>query len=153
MKRQAVQAEKQLPMVRRFNFDEVSFGYTADQAIEEAGRCLQCKDSPCSNMCPVEIDVPRFIHAISEGEFDEAIAVIKEKNSLPCVTGRVCPQEVQCQSACIMGRAGNPISIGLLERFVADREQEKEVEIPDKPPSTGRKVAVIGAGPAGLSCG
>ena len=97
MERQAVQAEKQLPEARRCNFNEVSFGYTADQTISEASRCLQCNDAPCSSMCPVGIDIPRFIHAISKGKFDEAIRVIKEKNSLPCVTGRVCPQEVQCQ--------------------------------------------------------
>lgn len=151
MERQAVQAEKQLPEARRCNFNEVSYGYTADQAMSEASRCLQCNDAPCSSMCPVEIDIPRFIHAISGGKFDEAIGVIKEKNSLPCVTGRVCPQEVQCQSTCIMGRAGEAISIGLLERFVADREQENGVKVPMKNPGTGTKVAVIGAGPAGLT--
>ena len=151
MQRQAVEPIKQEAEKRRSNFLEVSNGYDRGQAMEEANRCLQCKHSPCSKMCPVGIDVPGFIKAIAGGDFDSAISVIKERNSLPCVTGRVCPQEMQCQSACIMGKAGDPISIGRLERFVADYEHKKGVEAPELPPSNGKKVAVIGAGPAGLT--
>lgn len=151
MERQAVHAEKQLANDRRSNFLEVSMGYTKDQAVNEASRCLQCKNSPCIKMCPVEIDIPLFIKAIADRRFDHAIDIIKEKNSLPCITGRVCPQELQCQSACVMGNIGDPVSIGKLERFVADLEQIKGVSTPVRAPSNGMKVAVIGAGPAGLT--
>lgn len=151
MQKQAIEPTKQEADIRKSNFLEVSKGYTKEQAVEEAKRCLQCKHSPCTKMCPVDIDVPRFIKAVSMGEFDSAIAIIKEKNSLPCITGRVCPQELQCQSACVMGKAGDPVSIGRIERFVADYEQEKGVELPEIHLRTGKKVAVIGAGPAGLT--
>lgn len=151
MEKLAVQAQKQPAEERRQNFFEVSNGYNEKEAVLEASRCLQCKNSPCSKMCPVEIDVPRFIKTISEGNFENSISIIKEKNSLPCITGRVCPQELQCQSACVMGNIGDPISIGRLERFVADLEQAKGVSMPDKKPSNHKKVAVVGAGPAGLT--
>lgn len=151
MEKLAVQAQKQSAEERTQNFFEVSNGYTAEQAILEASRCLQCKNSPCSTMCPVEIDVPSFIKAIADERFEDAIRIIKDKNSLPCITGRVCPQELQCQSACVMGKLGDPISIGRLERFVADREQEQGVVLPEKLPSNGNRVAIIGAGPAGLT--
>ncbi|MDI6690801.1 MAG: NADPH-dependent glutamate synthase [Candidatus Bathyarchaeota archaeon] len=142
---------KQKPEVRRRNFNEVALGYTEEQAIEEASRCLQCPKPQCVPGCPVEIDIPAFIKLIREGKFDEAVKKIKEKNSLPAICGRVCPQEEQCQMNCVLGKAGDPINIGRLERFVADWERQKGVTIPEKAPATGKKVAIIGAGPAGLT--
>ncbi|MEM2912496.1 MAG: NADPH-dependent glutamate synthase [Candidatus Bathyarchaeia archaeon] len=142
---------KQKPEERRHNFNEVALGYTEEQALAEANRCLQCPKPQCVQGCPVEIDIPAFIKLIKERNFDAAIKKIKEKNSLPAICGRVCPQEEQCQKFCVMGKAGDPVSIGRLERFVADYELQKGVEIPPLPPPTGKKVAVIGAGPAGLT--
>ncbi|MEM3673046.1 MAG: NADPH-dependent glutamate synthase [Candidatus Bathyarchaeia archaeon] len=142
---------KQDPKVRIRNFNEVALGYTEEQALAEANRCLQCKNSPCVKGCPVEIDIPAFIKLLREGKFEESIRKIKEKNSLPAICGRVCPQEEQCQKECTLGKVGDPVSIGRLERFVADWERQKGFNIPDKPPPTGKKVAVIGAGPAGLT--
>ncbi|MEM3699951.1 MAG: NADPH-dependent glutamate synthase [Candidatus Bathyarchaeia archaeon] len=142
---------KQKPEVRRHNFNEVALGYTEEQAIEEASRCLQCPKPQCVPGCPVEIDIPAFIKLIREGKFDEAVKKIKEKNSLPAICGRVCPQEEQCQMNCVLGKAGDPVNIGRLERFVADWERQKGVTIPEKAPPTGKKVAIIGAGPAGLT--
>jgi glutamate synthase (NADPH/NADH) small chain len=151
VKKKAVPMPKQKPEVRRHNFNEVALGYTEEQAIEEASRCLQCPKPQCIPGCPVEIDVPAFIKLIREGKFDEAVKKIKEKNSLPAICGRVCPQEEQCQMNCVLGKVGDPVNIGRLERFVADWERQKGVTVPEKAPATGKKVAIIGAGPAGLT--
>jgi len=147
----AVPMPKQPPEVRIRNFNEVALGYTEEQAIKEAERCLQCPEPKCVLGCPVGIDIPAFIKLLREGKFREAIRKIKEKNNLPAICGRVCPQETQCQMNCVLGKRGDPVSIGRLERFLADWEREHGVEIPEKPPSTGKRVAVIGSGPAGLT--
>jgi glutamate synthase (NADPH/NADH) small chain len=147
----AVPMPKQPPEVRIRNFDEVALGYSEEQAMMEAERCLQCSNPQCIPGCPVEIDIPAFIKLLRKGEFREAIRKIKEKNNLPAICGRVCPQEDQCQKNCLLGRKGDPVQIGRLERFLADWEQRHGVEIPEKPPSTGKRVAIIGAGPAGLT--
>ena len=151
IKKGAVPIPKQKPEVRRRNFNEVALGYTEEQAREEANRCLQCPKPQCIQGCPVEIEIPAFIKLLREGKFEEAIAKIKEKNSLPAICGRVCPQEEQCQKFCVVGKVGEPVSIGRLERYLADWERAKGIKVPEKAPSTGRKVAVIGAGPAGLT--
>jgi glutamate synthase (NADPH/NADH) small chain len=151
IQKKCVQMPKQDPKVRGKNFNEVALGYTEEQALAEANRCLQCKNAPCVKGCPVEIDIPAFIKLLRERKFEESIKKIKEKNSLPAICGRVCPQEEQCQKECTLGKVGDPVSIGRLERFVADWERQKGFNIPDKPPPTGKKVAVIGAGPAGLT--
>ncbi|MBN2013701.1 MAG: NADPH-dependent glutamate synthase [Candidatus Altiarchaeota archaeon] len=143
---------EQDPKERIKNFREVPLGYTREQAIEEAKRCLHCKDPPCMKGCPVGIEIPRFIKHIADGEFDKAIAAIKEKNALPAVTGRVCPHEIQCEGQCTMGKLGEPIAIGRLERFVADLERDKGSKIPERMKPTGKKVAVVGSGPASLTC-
>ncbi|MGD8506379.1 MAG: NADPH-dependent glutamate synthase [Candidatus Bathyarchaeota archaeon] len=142
---------KQKTEIRRRNFNEVALGYTEEQAITEANRCLQCPKPQCIQGCPVEIDIPTFIQLIREKRFHESARNIKEKNSLPAICGRVCPQEEQCQKLCVLGKVGDPVSIGRLERFVADLEREKGVKAPENRLPTGRKVAVIGAGPAGLT--
>jgi len=147
----AVPIPKQPPEVRIHNFNEVALGYTEEQAIKEAERCLQCPEPKCVLGCPVGIDIPAFIKLLREGKFREAIRKIKEKNNLPAICGRVCPQETQCQMNCVLGKRGDSVSIGRLERFLADWEREHGVEIPEKPPSTGKRVAVIGSGPAGLT--
>jgi len=151
IKKEAVPIPKQKPEVRRRNFNEVALGYTEEQAKEEANRCLQCHKPQCIQGCPVEIEIPAFIKLLREGKFEEAIAKIKEKNSLPAICGRVCPQEEQCQKFCVVGKVGEPVSIGRLERFLADWERTKGIKVPEKAPPTGKKVAVIGAGPAGLT--
>ncbi len=134
------------------NFREVPLGYTEAEAAEEARRCLQCKKPACSTGCPVEIDIPAFISLVAEKKFAEAAKKIKETNSLPAVCGRVCPQEIQCESRCVVGKKGEPVAIGRLERFVADWEREKgKVEPPPRPRPKHKKVAVIGSGPAGLT--
>jgi len=143
---------KQDPKMRIQNFDEVALGYSREQAMREASRCLQCKKAFCVEGCPVDIDIPAFIAKIREGDFMGAIHKIKEKNSLPAVCGRVCPQEEQCEIKCILGKKKDPVAIGRLERFVADYEFNRgEVRVPKLPEPTGKKVAVIGAGPAGLT--
>jgi glutamate synthase (NADPH/NADH) small chain len=142
---------KQPPKERADNFREVAIGYSEEQALAEAERCLQCREAPCVKGCPVEVDIPTFIKLIRERRFGEAAMKIKEKNSLPAVCGRVCPQEEQCQAKCTVGRIGEPTSIGRLERFVADWERQHGCEIPQKCPTTGKKVAIVGAGPAGLT--
>ena len=143
---------KQPPEVRASNFNEVALGYPAGLAIEEAKRCLQCKKPKCVDMCPVEIDIPGFIKAIAEERFADGIRVLKQKNCLPAVCGRVCPQEEQCESACVLLKRGGQIAVGRLERFLADWEAAQgEIETPTIAPATGKKVAVIGAGPAGLT--
>lgn len=133
------------------NFNEVALGLTEEQAIEEAKRCLQCKTPKCMKGCPVEVKIPAFLKYVSEGDFASAIKEIKSDNALPAVCGRVCPQETQCEQACILSKKGASVSIGYLERFVADRERKREVEIPAPGEPTGKKVAVVGSGPAGLT--
>ena len=142
---------QQDPGVRIRNFDEVPLGFTEQEAVEEAERCLQCKNAPCIEGCPVLIDIPRFIDHIANRRFAEAIAAIKEANSLPAVCGRVCPQETQCQEVCTLGKRFEPVGIGRLERFCADWEAEHEACCPPVKDDTGYRVAVIGAGPAGLT--
>ncbi|MEW6569976.1 MAG: NADPH-dependent glutamate synthase [Nitrospirota bacterium] len=144
---------EQDPFERARNFMEVPYGYTPDEAVEEASRCLSCLKPTCRTGCPVEVDIPSFIKLIKEGRFIEAAWKIKEKNALPAVCGRVCPQEIQCESLCILGKKGEAIGIGNLERFVADYEASQgEIQVPEKPQPTGRKVAIIGSGPGGLTC-
>jgi glutamate synthase (NADPH/NADH) small chain len=150
--KEAVGMPKQKPEVRAHNFGEVALGYNKEQAVAEANRCLQCPKPQCIPGCPVEVQIPQFIKFIQERKFDEAIKKVKEKNSLPAVCGRVCPQEEQCQMNCVVGKVGNPISIGRLERFLADYELAKGVNPPPLPAPTGKKIAIIGAGPAGLTC-
>ena len=143
---------RQKPEVRARNFNEVALGYTEDMALEEASRCLGCKKPSCVKGCPVEIDIPAFIEFIKEGKYREAIDKIKEKNSLPAICGRVCPQEEQCEINCILAKKYEPVAIGRLERFVADLERasgELKVKKPRK--TMGKKVAIIGSGPAGLT--
>jgi glutamate synthase (NADPH/NADH) small chain len=148
-----VKMRGQDPLERARNFMEVPYGYTPDEAVEEASRCLTCLRPTCRNGCPVEVDITSFIKLIKEGKFIEAAWKVKEKNALPAVCGRVCPQEIQCESLCILGKKGEPVAIGNLERFVADYEREKgEIKVPDIPKPTGRKVAIIGSGPGGLTC-
>ncbi len=143
---------EQDPKVRGRNFDEVPFGYSPETAKLEASRCLQCKNPSCMPGCPVEIDIPAFIARIKEGDFQGAIAKLKEKNVLPAVCGRVCPQELQCEKVCILSKKGDPVAIGRLERFAADWERAQgEVSIPEKEASTGKRVAVVGSGPSGLT--
>ena len=143
---------EQDPKVRAKNFKEVPFGYSPELAQLEASRCLQCKKPKCIEGCPVEIDIPAFIKLIADGDYVGAARKLKERNSLPAVCGRVCPQEDQCEKVCIVGKKDDPVAIGRLERFAADWEREKgEVSVPEKTPSTGKKVAVVGAGPAGLT--
>jgi len=143
---------EQEPKVRAKNFQEVPLGYSPEIAMREASRCIQCKNPTCRTGCPVEIDIPAFIHRIKEGDFKGAIAKIKEKNALPAVCGRVCPQEVQCENNCILGKKGEPVAIGRLERFSADWERAQgEVSIPEKEAPTGKRVAVVGSGPSGLT--
>ena len=151
VKKDAVTMPKQKPEVRRGNFNEVALGYTEEQASEEASRCLQCPKPQCITGCPVEVPIPAFIKLIKEKKYDEASKKIKEKNSLPAICGRVCPQEEQCQRQCVMSKVGEPVSIGRLERFVSDWERQKGFSVPERAPPTGKKVAIIGAGPAGLT--
>jgi glutamate synthase (NADPH/NADH) small chain len=151
IKKEAVPMSKQDPKERGHNFNEVALGYTEEQAVAEAERCLQCAKAPCVEGCPVEVDIPSFIQLVRERKFDEAIRKVKEKNSLPAICGRVCPQEKQCQASCTMGKVGDPISIGRLERFVSDWERKRGYEIPQHSASTGKRVAIVGAGPAGLT--
>ena len=145
-----VEASKQAPHIRVKNFEEVNRGLTLEQAVLEAERCLQCKKPLCMDGCPVEVPIKEFIAALKEGQIDKSLAIIREKNSLPAICGRVCPQENQCEGLCVLGRRGQPIAIGLLERFVADHADKSRLPRPEVEP-TGFKVAVIGSGPAGLS--
>ncbi|UWG95708.1 NADPH-dependent glutamate synthase [Dehalobacter sp. DCM] len=139
-------------IVRSKNFNEVALGYPAETAVEEANRCIQCKKPKCVEGCPVGIDIPAFIKKIAEGEYLDAAKKIKETNTLPAICGRVCPQETQCESLCILGVKGEPVAIGRLERFAADYEMANSAEKYEKVEPTGKKVAIIGAGPAGLTC-
>lgn len=142
----------QAPDVRNKNFSEVALGYTEEQAIDEAKRCLNCKNKPCVTGCPVQIDIPAFIAKVAEGDFEEAYKIITKSSSLPAVCGRVCPQETQCESKCVRGKKGEPVAIGRLERYVADRHNALAETAVEKPVSNGHKVAVIGSGPSGLAC-
>ena len=151
IKKEAIEMPKQEPYIRRENFNEVALGYNEAQALEEASRCLQCVKPQCISGCPVEVPIPEFIKCIREKKYAEAITKIKSKNALPAVCGRVCPQEEQCQVKCVIGKIGQPVSIGRLERFMADWEREHGFQIPEKAPPTGKKVAIVGAGPAGLT--
>ena len=138
--------------VRAHNFDEVALGYTEEQAIDEANRCLNCKNMPCVDGCPVKIHIPEFISKIKEGDFEGAYQIITKSSSLPAVCGRVCPQETQCESKCVRGIKGESVGIGRLERFVADWHNTFCTEEPVKPESNGHKVAIVGSGPSGLTC-
>ena len=142
----------QEPNERNKNFLEVALGYTPEQAIDEAKRCLNCKNRPCVSGCPVQIKIPDFISAVALGDFDKAYDIISESSSLPAVCGRVCPQESQCEHNCVRGLKGEPVAIGRLERFVADYHNSKSNTVAKKPESNGHKVAVIGSGPSGLAC-
>ena len=144
---------EQDPKERARNFKEVPLGYTIELAQQEASRCLQCKKPACVDGCPVNVKIPEFIKLICEGKFLEASWKIKETNGLPAVCGRVCPQENQCESKCILAKKGESVAIGRLERFVADYEREQgELKLPELPAKTGKKIAVVGSGPAGLTC-
>jgi glutamate synthase (NADPH/NADH) small chain len=144
---------EQPPQERVGNFNEVPLGYTEAQALAEASRCLQCKKPKCVDGCPVAVDIPGFVGLVQEGKFLEAARKIKETNVLPAVCGRVCPQETQCEALCVLGKKGEPVAVGRLERFVADFERESgSVERPHLAPPTGKRVAIVGSGPAGLTC-
>jgi glutamate synthase (NADPH/NADH) small chain len=138
--------------VRIHNFNEVATGYTMEMALTEAKRCLQCKKPSCVDGCPVEVPIPQFIGALAKEDFEGAIRELKSKNNLPAICGRVCPQETQCEVKCVLGKKFEPVAVGRLERWIADWELQKGVTPPQAPPPTGKKVAIIGAGPAGLTC-
>lgn len=142
----------QKPDERNKNFKEVALGYSKEDAMQEAQRCINCKTRPCVSGCPVNVQIPEFIQLIIKGEFEAAAQKIKETNSLPAVCGRVCPQESQCESLCVRGKKGEPVAIGRLERFVSDFSIENNNKKTDKVISNGHKVAVVGSGPAGLTC-
>ena len=143
---------EQDPVVRKRNYNEVPLGYTPKQAMAEAKRCLQCKKPDCINGCPVEINIPGFLALVADGRFIEAAHLIKQANALPAITGRVCPQEEQCEAHCALSKKFESVGIGRLERFVADWEASHgEIEIPPIAPSTGKQVAVVGSGPAGIT--
>lgn len=143
---------QQDPSVRVSNFNEVPLGYTAEMAREEAQRCLECKKPLCVQGCPVDVDIPGFLALVKEGQFAEAARKVKVTNALPAICGRVCPQENQCEANCVLGKKWEPVAIGRIERFVADYEREnKLVVVPEKRPSNGKKVAIVGAGPSGLT--
>jgi glutamate synthase (NADPH/NADH) small chain len=150
MKKVAV--HEQDPKVRATNFEEVCLGYNEEEALEEASRCLNCKTPKCVQKCPVNIEIPRFIAKAKEGNFEEAAKIIAESSALPAVCGRVCPQESQCEGNCVLGIKGEAVSIGKLERFVSDWARENNVDLSETLPKNGRKIAVIGSGPAGLTC-
>ena len=143
---------EQDPKVRARNFKEVSLGYTAEMAMEEAGRCLKCRNPKCVTGCPVNVRIPEFIAKVQEGDFKAAYEIISSTNALPALSGRVCPQESQCECHCVRGIKGEPVAIGRLERFVADWYRENVNAMPEKVPSNGMKVAVVGSGPAGMTC-
>lgn len=150
LNRQPMPAQE--PEERRKNFDEVALGYTPEQAKAEASRCMQCKNMPCRKGCPVGVDISDFIKLVREDDLPGAVRSLKSKNNLPAICGRVCPQETQCEQVCVLAKKGAPIAIGRLERFVADWELRQGARVPELPAPTGKKVAVIGSGPAGLTC-
>ena len=143
---------EQAAEARRRNFAEVSLGYTAELAAKEAARCLQCRNKPCVEGCPVHVDIPEFILKIAKGDYEASYETLKRTNTLPAVCGRVCPQESQCEEKCVRAIKGEAVAIGRLERFAADRHMERTCEAPVRPVSNGKKVAVVGSGPAGLTC-
>ena len=143
---------EQDPQVRNKNFEEVCLGYTEEEAVREAKRCLQCKNPQCRGNCPVSINIPGFIKHIADGNFAEAAQVLAEYSALPAVCGRVCPQESQCEQKCVLGNKGDAVAIGKLERFAADWAREHNVEVGKAKPSNGHRVAIIGSGPAGITC-
>lgn len=147
-----VPVREQDPKVRATNFDEVCYGYNAEEAQAEAARCINCKNPRCVTHCPVSIKIPQFIEQVKLGNFAEAARIIAEDNSLPAICGRVCPQESQCEGVCILGIKGEPVAIGKLERFVADWSRKNGIKCAEKAPSNGIKVAIVGSGPAGLAC-
>ena len=147
-----VPVREQAPKVRATNFDEVCLGYNADEAMEEASRCINCKNAKCMQGCPVSINIPAFVHEVKEGNFEKAYQIISESSALPAVCGRVCPQESQCEGKCIRGIKGEAISIGKLERFVADWARQNGIRPAAPAEKNGKKVAVIGSGPSGLTC-
>ena len=140
------------PAVRNTNFSEVALGYTEEQALDEAQRCLNCKTKPCIEGCPVMVDIPGFIAETAKGNFEAAYQIIRTTSALPAVCGRVCPQETQCEMYCVRGKKGDPVGIGRLERFVADWHNANCTEAVEKPTSNGHRVAIVGSGPAGLTC-
>jgi len=144
---------RQDPKVRAHNYNEVALGYTDEMALQEATRCIQCPKRPCVAGCPVNVDIPEFIKAVRDNQMEDAVKILKGKNALPGICGRVCPQETQCEQVCSLGKKGAPIAIGRLERYVADWDlaHKKEIKV-ELPPPTGKRVAVIGSGPAGLTC-
>lgn len=152
MSPEKVSMPEQDPQVRNKNFEEVALGYTAEQAIEEATRCLQCKHQPCVKGCPVSVPIPEFIGQVAEGNFEEAYRIINRENRLPAVCGRVCPQETQCEQVCVRGIKHQPVAIGRLERFVADYAMQNGLVEAKPEPAQQQKVAVVGSGPAGLTC-
>ncbi len=152
MSLEKIKMPEQAPHIRNANFEEVSLGYTAEMAVEEAGRCLNCKHKPCVSGCPVNVRIPEFIAEVAKGDFLAAYKIITDTNALPAVCGRVCPQESQCESKCVRGLKGEPVAIGRLERFVADWYMKNVDKMPEKPVSNGIKVAVVGSGPSGLAC-
>lgn len=145
-------AREQDPAVRAANFDEVCYGYTAGEAMREASRCIQCKKPRCREACPVGVNIPQLIRETLAGRFADAARTIAQDSSLPAVCGRVCPQETQCEGACVLGVKGDPVNIGKLERFVADWSMERHLTLAEKAAPNGRRVAVVGSGPAGLAC-
>ena len=147
-----VPVREQAPDVRNKNFEEVCLGYNMEEAQEEATRCINCKNAQCIKGCPVSINIPGFVHEVKEGNIEEAYKIISQSSALPAVCGRVCPQESQCEGKCIRGFKGEPISIGKLERFVADYAREHNIKPQPATEKKGKKVAVIGSGPSGLTC-
>ena len=143
---------EQKPDVRNKNFDEVALGYTAEMAMEEATRCLNCKNKPCVGGCPVNVPIPEFIEKVAEGDFEGAYEVITSENALPAICGRVCPQENQCEGKCVRGIKGEPVGIGRMERFVADYHMANAVPVQTEIKKNGKKVAVVGSGPSGITC-
>jgi len=151
-KMKRIPIEEQDPKIRATNFEEVCLGYTEDEAVKEATRCLNCKKPMCVTKCPVAIDIPGFIKHVKNKEFAKAVKVIAKYSALPAVCGRVCPQETQCESKCILGIKGDAIAIGKLERFVGDYSRQHNVDLSETKPKNGIKVAVVGSGPSGLTC-
>lgn len=147
-----VPVREQEPKVRATNFEEVCLGYNEEEAVKEASRCLNCKNPRCMGKCPVSVPIPRFIEQVKNRNFEEAAKIIAEASALPAVCGRVCPQEKQCEGQCVLGIKGEAIAIGKLERFVADWSREHNVDLSQTAPKNGKKVAVIGSGPAGIAC-
>lgn len=143
---------EQDPKVRATNFEEVCLGYTKEEALQEASRCLDCKNPRCVSKCPVNISIPQFIANVKDGNFEAAAKIIAKSSALPAVCGRVCPQESQCEGQCVLGIKGEAVAIGKLERFVADWSRENDIDLSEREPSNGKKVAVIGSGPAGIAC-